>query len=436
MNSEKLCTKILDKIKPLCSQADIYYTESEETTVSFKSNKLHSSETVYSRGMGLRAVIEGKVGFSSTNDPERTDELINNTIESSVFGQESRLHDFEKKEFEKTEGVYDEKTAATSAQDFLNNGEQLISKLNDFDPSLSNDIAFSKTVVNQKYMNTAGTTGNIRKSVYSESVESLKVKEDGLLWAADGNTTIGYSPSIAPLSNKIAGLIKNAEHSVSPSGNEKILFMPEAVPSLLGALKLGMNGKILQKGSSPLKGMENKKLFDKNLSIIDNPSVPGMIASRNFDGDGIPCSPIPLVEDGVFKNFIFDSQTAGLLGRKSNGRAGRSYASLPAPSYSNLLIRAGDKTINEIMACDDDLIVVYSVLGSGQSNMLAGDFSLNLHLAFLSEKGEIKGRIKNAMVSGNVYEVLKNIPEISSDIKNFGSAEIPAFLLEGINISF
>jgi len=47
--------------------------------------------------------------------------------------------------------------------------------------------------------------------------------------------------------------------------------------------------------------------------------------------------------------------------------------------------------------------------------MLGGDFSGNVLLGFKIEKGEIVGRVKDTMISGNVYQLLKDITAIGSD---------------------
>jgi PmbA protein len=49
-------------------------------------------------------------------------------------------------------------------------------------------------------------------------------------------------------------------------------------------------------------------------------------------------------------------------------------------------------------------IIVDQVLGAGQSNQLAGEFSVNLDLGYKVENGEIVGRVKNTMVAGSIFE--------------------------------
>ena len=68
----------------------------------------------------------------------------------------------------------------------------------------------------------------------------------------------------------------------------------------------------------------------------------------------------------------------------------------------------GGETSNDAMFNDiKQGILVEQLLGAGQGNELGGDFRANLSLGFLIENGEVVGRVKDTMISGNVYEALK-----------------------------
>ena len=54
-------------------------------------------------------------------------------------------------------------------------------------------------------------------------------------------------------------------------------------------------------------------------------------------------------------------------------------------------------------------------MGAEQGNILGGDFSGNVLLGYKIESGKIVGRVKDTMVSGNIYQVLKQIAAIVSE---------------------
>jgi len=66
-------------------------------------------------------------------------------------------------------------------------------------------------------------------------------------------------------------------------------------------------------------------------------------------------------------------------------------------------------------------LVIEYLMGAGQGNILGGDFSGNVLLGYKVENGKIVGRVKDTMVSGNVYQVLKDIAAIGNDTRWVGS---------------
>ena len=84
----------------------------------------------------------------------------------------------------------------------------------------------------------------------------------------------------------------------------------------------------------------------------------------------------------------------------------------------------------------DEGLVVEQLMGAGQGNMLGGDFSGNVLLGFKIEKGEIVGRVKDTIVSGNVYQLLKEISAIGSDAKWVGGMmSTPSILCADVSVA-
>ena len=60
-------------------------------------------------------------------------------------------------------------------------------------------------------------------------------------------------------------------------------------------------------------------------------------------------------------------------------------------------------------------LFIEQVMGATQGNILGGDFSGNVLLGYKIENGKIAGRVKDTMVFGNVYDLLKDIAAIGND---------------------
>lgn len=77
------------------------------------------------------------------------------------------------------------------------------------------------------------------------------------------------------------------------------------------------------------------------------------------------------------------------------------------------------------------------MLGLGQGNTIAGEFSNNVFSGFLVRRGEIVGRVKNTMIAGNAYELLKENLLALSDRPQwvFGIVNTPAIAIDGVGVA-
>jgi len=67
-----------------------------------------------------------------------------------------------------------------------------------------------------------------------------------------------------------------------------------------------------------------------------------------------------------------------------------------------------------------DGLVVEQLMGASQGNVLGGDFSGNVLLGYAVRNGELVGRVKDTMVSGNIYDALKEVAAIGREGKGLG----------------
>ena len=82
-----------------------------------------------------------------------------------------------------------------------------------------------------------------------------------------------------------------------------------------------------------------------------------------------------------------------------------------------------------------DGLLVDDLIGVGQGNVIGGAFSHPVALAFRIERGEITGRVKDAAVAGNSYELLKRIGGFGNDRRWYGGRSTPSLLIEGVSVA-
>ena len=168
---------------------------------------------------------------------------------------------------------------------------------------------------------------------------------------------------------------------------------------------------------------------DKNVykMMLDNNIILGSEASGHI----INLS-LDILGDGVLNSFIYDIYTANCEGVKttSNGLRG-SYLTTPMISPTNLEFKFREmKDLSEI----SNGVLTTSVLGAHTANPISGDFSVEASNAFKIENGELSNPINKAMISGNIFEIMKTIEGIDSEIKQYGPYIIPKLLAHDLRV--
>jgi PmbA protein len=233
----------------------------------------------------------------------------------------------------------------------------------------------------------------------------------------------------------------------SPEGALPVIFTPAGLGVILLPLEQALSGKAVLQGISPLAGKTGERVFDERLSLIDDPCAPGRPGSRPLDDEGVVSQRLALVEQGRVRQFIYDLETAARAGQSSTGHGERGIFGKPAIGYSNLIVGgdaardAGRGTRREaglgggLLAGLDDGLIVDDLIGVGQGNVISGAFSHPVGLAYRVRKGEVVGRVKNAAVAGDVYELLKRIGGFGNDGRWLGSRWSPSILLDGVSVT-
>jgi PmbA protein len=119
--------KILDLALKNSDSAEVIYEEGESRSISFENNKLKSVYTKSIRGIGLRIIKDGKIGFSSTTDFRKPEQLVTNALESAKFGQEAKF-EFQPKSQFKDIKLYDENVVDYPIEKGIQIGEEAIER--------------------------------------------------------------------------------------------------------------------------------------------------------------------------------------------------------------------------------------------------------------------------------------------------------------------
>jgi PmbA protein len=414
--------EVLARAGQVAQEAEVFSVEMEETPVVFEANRLKQLLTHSSRSLALRLVHNGRIGFSQTSGWEDGAALVEQALQVSQFGAEARFH-FPSVQPVGAVEVYDPAVEQVSLEDMVALGEALIDGVRRSTPDLVCEARVSRGVATMSIANTSGGRASYKQSYFGLDVEGVLVRGTDMLFVGDGQSSC--NPLRDP-SQVVASVVRQLELSRdtarAPSRPMPVVFTPLGVASSLFApLAVGFNGRMVVQGASPLKDRVGEAVFDTKLSLVDDASQAYRPASRPWDDEGVSSRRISLVEEGVVAGFMYDLQTAGQAGTESTGSAIREGRNLPAPGVSALVVTPGEASLEEMIADMREGLVVEGLMGAEQGNVLGGDFSGNVLLGYWVERGRIVGRVKDTMVSGNIYEVLKEVVAIGREGRWVGS---------------
>lgn len=214
------------------------------------------------------------------------------------------------------------------------------------------------------------------------------------------------------------------------SGNYPVIFDRRISSEILGALLSAINGVSVVRKTSFLRDKMNSQVMHNGITIQDDPQIQRGAGSRLFDGEGLSCEKMTLVENGILNTWLLDGASARELGLDMNGRGARS-GSGTSPTSTNAYIEAGAKSLDEMIAQMGTGLYITETIGHGL-NMVTGDYSKGV-AGYWVENGERKYPIAEITIAGNLKEMFLNMYP-ANDLKFDGSTNAPSLLIEGMTI--
>lgn len=140
------------------------------------------------------------------------------------------------------------------------------------------------------------------------------------------------------------------------------------------------------------------------VTIVADATVPDSIGSFGWDDDGVPAQRFPLVDRGLFVNYLSGRDTAPLLGRKSNGTVRAETANrIPIIRMTNINLEPGDTPLPEMIASTKRGILV-DTNKSWSIDDLRLNFQFGCEIAWEIEEGKIGRMLKNPIYTGQTPE--------------------------------
>ena len=418
----KLIDRILSSAKQEAEQAEVYVSSSNETPVVFEANRVKQLHTIQGTSVALRLIRNGRLGLSVASNLEDIEGLVTRAVEVSQFGDLVKFELPPRISYPHVE-VYDPEVEAVTMERMVELGETAIAELRQHTPELVCDARITKRTISSYIVNSRGGGASYKKTVFTMILQGTLVRDTDMLFVGDTDSSCHPIQTTNMITTRIINQLERAGRQASVCTKVMpVIFTPLAVVSaLMSPLSMAFNGKIVYQGASPLQDKQGEILYDPRFSLYDDSTIDFRPKSRPCDAEGVPSQRTALVEKGMVRNFLYDLQVAGLANCQSTGNAARD-GGLPSPYATALVVEPGDVSQESMVKAMQEGLIVDEVMGAGQTNILGGDISGNVLLGFKVEKGEIVGRVKDTVVSGNVHTMFAEIEGISKEARWVGGS--------------
>ncbi|MDD1661724.1 MAG: TldD/PmbA family protein [Methanomicrobiales archaeon] len=423
----ELIEKVLKAGGRSAQEVEVYLVEATGISAELKREAVAMATGSREWGLSIRTIDKGRIGTSATSSPAKWEECLKAALSSMALATPQEWGGLpEPAELRRAAPSFDDRVVPEplAAQGFLRGmlegaGKHPESRIT----SGSGSLARSEVTI----ANSHGVHYTAERTEVGCSLETISGQSTGSEFA--------HSPflEIDPVwVGERAAFF--AEHSSRGKPMETaptdILLSPVALAQLLGNILVpALSGRTVHAGRSRLASLLGQKIIDGRIDLFDDPFARGLGATA-WDAEGVPAQRLDFVKAGVLTSFAYDLKTAYRYGATPTSSAVRGgFSGGPAIGVHNLVLDGPREKIGE-----DRALYIHDVVGAHTANPVSGDFSVECQNPIWVEGGAFQDPVRKAMLSGNLFDALREIGGIAPGSRIVGNAILPCVRLKGMQI--
>ncbi len=396
-------------------EAEIFFSKNISSSLTAIGDKIKTKEISQEEGFGIRVKSNNQIGFSFCATEQEIKRTIQRAIKISKYSPKTKFEFSQKTKMPKWNN-FDNQIDPTDIEFMKDQIDSILSITNE--RKVNSKIVVSQNNTQIKLENHNGLAGEYKTSLFSAYIEFMNEEGSGFSYISSPKKPKKLEER-ANEAMEIAALMKKAK-KFKETKDMKMVFHLSALENLIEILMPSFSGDWSRRKITKLK--KEEETFSEILNITDDPLLEMGVGSRPFDDEGVISTKKELVKKGVVKNFLFDRETAALANVEDGGNCSRSnFDSRPTISQSNIFITKG--TTKDFAEIGEHLEII-SAHGSHTSNPTTGEFGLEVNAA-IHKKGNIEKPVKGFLISGNIFEIFKEIEAVGIEEEQFGNLFSP-----------
>jgi len=420
-------------------QVEAFAEEGRQTEVSALRGEVEGMRFAESRGLGVRVIRDGRLGYAWAADPstDEAQETVWRARDNAALAEPDEHNVLPAPEpFTPMPEIYRQESAAVSADDKVRMALDLERYTVSRDPRVTKvDLAqVGDAVARIAIASTTGVDVEFARTDAYAVVVTLAVEGDetqtGFSYAITrGLDTLDWAPVADEAVDRAVAMLGAAK---PPTAKVPVVLDPFAASSFLGVLASALNAENVLKGRSLFAGMVGQAVGSPAFTLVDDGRRLDGPGACPFDGEGVPSGRTELFTAGTLNGFLHDTYTAHRTGngQRSTGNGKRGgYRSAPGVGTSNFFVDAGDLSFDELLSKAEGGVVIRDVSGvhSG-ANPISGEFSVGA-TGLRIDGGAAGEPLREMTIASTIPEMLKAVAGVGSDLRFFSSVGTPSILI-------
>ena len=436
----EICDTGLKEVKKLgAEEAEIYITSSKHLEVNIEKNDIQLARSQIEDGVGIRVFKNNGLGFASISDFGAIKQGCSRAVELARQSPKDPYNKLpEPIGIKKVSNLYDPKAENFSTKLALERTISMLETARRYDPRITVDRGmFQAEITQEAIINSSGVQAEETSSFFiyyimgmavdGERVSSAAYEFDGVRFVDE----IDVKKCATDFARKV---IDSLGATKGESFKGQVILSPESVGSLIAsAILFSVNANNLQKGMSRWKGKLGSPVASSSLTVEDNGLIPGGLGSSAFDREGIPPSPLTIIEQGKLNAYMYNTYTALKEKRSSTGHAAGGTSSVPGIGPTNFTIKEGETPKDELIKGVKQGVLVNRF--AGFPNPLTGEFSGAVKGGWLIKNGKLAVPLCETLIQGNIYDLFTKISAISKERRKVLSSLLPWILIDDVSVT-
>jgi PmbA protein len=225
--------------------------------------------------------------------------------------------------------------------------------------------------------------------------------------------------------------------SHSGTGSTAAVLSPYVAAQLTRTISALLTADNVRRALPALLDRLGRPIASPAVTLVDDPTLPAALRSRQIDDEGTPARQVTLLEQGRLQGFLHTLQSATELGAEPNGAAARSQiAERAAALPSNVYLAPGHATLEELCERMGEGLIVTQALQRGQMHSETGRFAIAVQ-GWWVRNGR-RTAVTGVRLSENVFRILRTISACADDVAfstlAYGAGS-PSLLLDRVDFA-